>query len=351
MKTAKATRLPFLALALVAPVLPGHAQAPQRAASETVPVTVKNFARAESDLYFAKTVKEGAFGKLRHDRAPVSIEKQNVVRMNRDTLYSTGVFDLDAGPVTITLPDTGKRFMSVLVITEDHYAPLVAYAPGTYTIDNVQAGTRYAMLAIRTFADPTDPSDVKAANALQDQTQVTQPGGPGKFEIAKWDPISQGKVRDHLSALAALGGCDDTVRMGTRAEVDAVCHLQATAIGWGLNPPAAAVYDTVYPKANDGRTVHKLTVRDVPVDGFWSISVYNAKGYFEKNAHGSYSINNVTGVQNADGSYTIQFGGCTKQTQNCIATPPGWNYAVRMYRPRKDILDGTWRFPQAVPAN
>jgi hypothetical protein len=157
----------------------------QRAASETMPVTVKNFARAESDLYFAKSVKEGAFGKLRHDRAPVSIEKQKVVRMNRDTLYSSGVFDLDTGPVTITLPDPGKRFMSVLVITEDHYAPLVANAPGTHTIDKVQAGTRYMMLTIRTFADPTDPADVVAANALQDRIQVSQPGGPGTFEIPR----------------------------------------------------------------------------------------------------------------------------------------------------------------------
>lgn len=89
----------------------------------TAPVTLKNFARAESDLYFGKAVKSGAFGHLQHDRAPVAIEKQDVVRMNRDTLYSSAVFDLDAAPVTITLPATGKRFMSLLVISEDHYAP------------------------------------------------------------------------------------------------------------------------------------------------------------------------------------------------------------------------------------
>ena len=23
---------------------------------------------------------------------------------------------------------------------------------------------------------------------------------------------------------------------------------------------------------------------------------------------------------------------------------PGWNYMVRLYRPRKEILDGTWKF-------
>jgi hypothetical protein len=27
---------------------------------------------------------------------------------------------------------------------------------------------------------------------------------------------------------------------------------------------------------------------------------------------------------------------------------PGWNYIVRLYQPRKEILDGTWKFPEAA---
>jgi hypothetical protein len=30
---------------------------------------------------------------------------------------------------------------------------------------------------------------------------------------------------------------------------------------------------------------------------------------------------------------------------------PGWNYIVRLYRPRAQILDGTWKFPEARPVN
>src|SRR5215471_4481614 len=74
------------------------------AQDKTQPVNVANFARAETDLYFGRTVKNGGFGKLVHARQPVSIDNQSVVRMNRDTLYSSGVFDLQAGPVTLTLP-------------------------------------------------------------------------------------------------------------------------------------------------------------------------------------------------------------------------------------------------------
>jgi Protein of unknown function (DUF1254) len=93
----------------------------QGAADKPLAVNVHNFVRAETDLYFSKAaIDDGAFGKLRHRRTMASVDKQDVVRMNRDTLYSSGVFDLDAAPLTITLPDTGKRFMSMQVISEDH---------------------------------------------------------------------------------------------------------------------------------------------------------------------------------------------------------------------------------------
>jgi hypothetical protein len=29
----------------------------------------------------------------------------------------------------------------------------------------------------------------------------------------------------------------------------------------------------------------------------------------------------------------------------------GWNYMVRLYRPRPEILNGTWKFPEAQPVN
>src|SRR3984885_5757952 len=100
-----------------------------QAASDDKPilVTPDNFVRAESDLYFSGVVKDGGFGKFMHRREPTPIAKQTVIRMNRDTLYSAAVFDLDAGPVTITLPNAGKRFLSMQVIDEDEYTPEVHY--------------------------------------------------------------------------------------------------------------------------------------------------------------------------------------------------------------------------------
>ena len=313
-----------------------------------VPVGVDNFIRAETDTYFGRWVRQGAFGKLDHRREMTPIDKQDVVRMNRDTLYSSGVFDLDAAPVTITLPDPGKRFMSMMALTEDHYAIEVVYAPGRYIYTKDKVGTRYLFIAIRTLANPQDAGDLKAANALQDAIKVEQ-ASVGRWEAPNWDPVSQKKVRDALDVLSSTRGSDTGAMFGRKDEVDPVMHLIGTAVGWGGNPRAAAVYQGGYPKDNDGKTVHRVTVKDVPVDGFWSLSVYNAKGYFEKNALDAYSVNNLTAKPNKDGSITVQFGGCQKATPNCLPITPGWNYTVRLYRPHQEIIDGKWQFPQPQP--
>src|SRR5215470_20130642 len=100
---------------------------PTNVRTQSVPVTADNFNRAESDFYFGNLVKDGGFGKFTHKREVTPIDEQMVIRMNRDTLYSGAVFDLNAGPVTITLPNSGKRFMSLMIENEDQYVPLVAY--------------------------------------------------------------------------------------------------------------------------------------------------------------------------------------------------------------------------------
>ena len=114
--------------------------------------------------------------------------------------------------------------------------------------------------------------------------------------------------------------------MGPKGQVDPIRHLIVTAGGWGANPDKDASYASVDPKS-DGKTVFKL---NVPVDGFWSITVYNAKGYFEKNPYDAYSVNNITARKNADGGVTIQFGGCDGKIPNCLPVTGGWNYVVRM---------------------
>lgn len=315
--------------------------------ASSVSVTVDNFVRAETDLYFGRIVKNGALGTFDHTREPAPLDKQTVIRLNRDTLYSSAVFDLDAGPVTISLPDAGKRFVSLHIINQDHYTHGVYYETGSYTFTREEIGTRYVLAAVRTFVDPSNAVDVRAAHAVQDGLKITQKS-KGAFVAPAWDLSSQKKVRDALLILAST--LPDTKGMfGSKQETAPVRFLIGAASAWGGNPEREALYLNVVPPLNDGKTVYRLEVRDVPVDGFWSISVYNADGYFEPNRYGAYSLNNVTAIKASDGSILIQFGGCDGKIPNCLPVVPGWNYMVRLYRPRSPILDGSWTFPQAQP--
>lgn len=196
-------------------------------------VTVNSFVRAETDLTFKRYVAQGAFGQLLHIHQAVPLDWQDVIRMNRDTLYSISVFDLTE-PITIVKPNSQGRFQSMLVINQDH-----------------------SMLPI-----------------------------------------------EH--------------------------------------------YDTVPPRKNDCTTPHSLTVKDVPLDGFWSITVYNKNGFMEPNDQNANSYNNVTARKKPDGSITINFGGGSDAINNLPITP-GWNYAARFYHPRQETLEGSWRFPVAQP--
>ncbi len=310
-----------------------------------IPVTVDNFIRAESDLYFANIVRDDGFGRFMHKRVPTPIDEQLVIRTNRDTLYSAAVFDLDSGPVSITLPDPGMRFMSMQVFDEDEYVVEVVYGAGSHTYDKDGVGTRYIMVGIRTLVDPGDAEDLKTVHALQDAIQVEHQS-IGRFEVPNWDPKTQKKVRE---ALLTLGSTLPDMRhaFGGKDQVDPVRRLIGAAAAWGGNPEKDATYLNVTPGQNDGETVYRLTVKDVPVDAFWSIIVYNKDGYIPKNEHNVYSLNSITAKKSADESVTIQFGGYDGKTPNCLPIVPGWNYMVRLYRPRPEVLNGTWKFPEA----
>ena len=311
-------------------------------------VTIDNFARAETDTYFRANMDAfGAdVGQLMHIRAPVTPENQAVIRSNQDTLYSGIVLDLSE-PVTVTLPDSAGRYLSMHVINQDHYM-YVESEPGTYELTNESVGTRFAMINFRNFVDPNDPEDVEAARAAQDGILVSG-GGSGPFETPDWNQDDLAKARRALSDLAELGF--STVHaFGRKDEVKPVDFLIGAAAGWGGLPAHGATYLIDSVAANDGKTPHRVTVKDVPVDAFWSITVYTKEGYLGENDLGVNSYNNVKAEPNPDGSISVHFGNCGEGHLNCIPITPGWSYTVRLYEPRPEVIDGSWVFPKPEPS-
>lgn len=154
-------------------------------------------------------------------------------------------------------------------------------------------------------------------------------------------------MREAINVLAAT--IEDTSGyFGDKNKLDPIHHMMGCAYGWGGNPKEAAIYVNFVPEKNDGKTPYILTIAEkVPVDGFVSITVYNAEGFLEKNDLDVYSVNNITAKKDLNGSsVTIHFGGDPK-ADNYIPITEGWNYIVRLYQPKKEILDGTWTFPNA----
>lgn len=307
-------------------------------------VNVSNFVRAESDVAIKKMYDAVGFGNWLHFRAPTPLDQQKVIRMNRDTLYSSAVLDLSE-PATVIMPDTDGRYQNLQVISQDHYS-FAMIEPGRYELTQEKVGSRYAYLIVRTFFDANDPDDLKATNTLQDAIKI-EGGGSGELDIPDWNIEQMLEARDALNTLAKLGA-SNLGAFGTKEEVDPINHLVFTAAGWGGLPNKHTIADLGSVEQNDG-TPHILNVpNDVPVRAFWSVIVYDANGFIPENDLGIYSYNNVTAKPNTDGSITIHFGGDPDQS-NYLPITEGWNYAIRMYEPGQEILDGSWTFPKIIP--
>ena len=176
---------------------------------------------------------------------------------------------------------------------------------------------------------------------------MVEGGGTGPFEEPEWDQEALAIARKSLSDLAALG-FNSRYAYGRSDEVRPVDFLVGVAAGWGGLPASEAMY-VVDSVSDNGGTPHAVTVKDVPVDAFWSFTVYTADGYFEDNEPGINSYNNITAKPNNDGSITIHFGRCEDKRINCLSITNGWNYVVRMYQPQEGILNGSWVFPMPSP--
>jgi hypothetical protein len=214
----------------------------QSLSSATVPVTVDNFVRAETDNYLAINAEDAGIGQLGHRREPASVDHQTVIRVKRDTLYSFGVFDLAAGPITVTLPDAGKRFMSLQIINDDHYVPFVAYDHTPHTLTKKDVGTRYVMVVIRTLVDP---------NTRRTSTKFTS--FRTRLRSARKVPASSDSrtgIRRAKRKSTTLCWCSANTQaasitpFGAKDQVDPIKHLIRTAARWaairtGMRPISA----------------------------------------------------------------------------------------------------------------
>lgn len=306
-----------------------------------IAVNVTNFTRAESDLMFSRLSAGFGLAEWNHTYELKPLDDQPIIRQNRDTLYSSAVVDVREG-VTVTLPDAGDRYISVWVLNQDHYGPVILRDAGDHLLTRELVGSDYAVLVVRILVDPAIAADIAEVNRLQNALRLTG-GGSGPFPLPAYDEHSQTETREAILTLAR-GVSKYDHSFGTADEVEPIMHLLGTASGWGGLPE----YEATYISVNEDMPVaeYRLQLRDVPVDAFWSVSLYNAAGYFEENDLGVNSINSLTAEKDGDGGVTIRFGQELAGVANALPIMPGWNYVLRLYRPRPEVLDGSWVAPR-----
>ncbi len=312
-------------------------------------VDAYNYTRAETDLQFKGYAdRYKAFGKFNHGREVYDVDNQITLSGNRDTIYSFGVFDLSKSPLTITMPDPDGRYMTLMPLSQDHDIYPALSAPGKWTFTEKEIGTRYLLFVVRTFADPNSKEDMAKAHKLQDNIVVVQKDKGSIDGIPEWNKEQMLVLRKAFNAQASSLS-DSSSLFGVKCDRSYFQNAMGIAIGWGGLQRKDALYIPGKVEKNDGKTAYKITVpKNVPVDGFWSVTVYNKDRFMVKNKYNSYSFNNVTAKKADDGSITLHFGGDPK-SDNYLPIMKGWVYIVRFYKPREEILTGKWKFPEAVP--
>lgn len=304
-------------------------------------VDFNNYAQIQSSTQIIDYQKLAAgINSWYHNSSPVPIDKQSTIRMNRDTLYSMAIIDLSEG-ASITLPDVGKRYISLAIQNEYGYTTNVYYGGGTYILDKKDVGSDYAMAFVRILIDAKNEEDVQIANSLQTQYRVSAKSNK-PFQPIDFDKHSFEQTHNALLGLFKIA--KGTYSMfGNVDEVDPIYFLVGTAGGFGGLPEQHAMYLNETPNTNAEHLT--LTMKDVPVGAFWSVTVYNKDGYLFNSEYGSPSINSIVAEQNEDGSYTINFVKAIKGLPNSLAIEDGWNYVIRLYQPGEEILSGSWKRP------
>lgn len=309
-------------------------------AAETV--TPETFIRAEVDVIFAQFQKNAGsdVNRFYYIRQPTPLDAQAVVRMNRDTLYAGAVVDTEGG-ATITIPEfPDDRYFSILVIDNDHYAPVVFYEPGTH---DIPGDTKYVTLVQRIqVVDPSDPEDVALVNEMQNRF-VINASSHDLFPEPVWDVGSMLTLRAEYEKEFQKFAQYEPDWMGPRGQVNEETRHLAVAGAWGLFPEKDAVYIN-YTGPASADACYTATYEVPPNDAFWSITVYGSDGFME-------SDNNVVNDRNVelndDGTFTVFYGPeqLCGDRPNRVDIAEGWNFLMRVYRPGAKILAREYALP------
>jgi hypothetical protein len=239
-------------------------------------------------------------------------------------------------------------------------------------VNNMDVNAYFNLLATLMKDNPPTADDAPMVARMAKIGLV--PGQP--FDSSKLDPAvvtalqavpkdAFGKIMANFkNAGTMVNGWLFSTKMGVYG-TDYLTRATTTAIGLGANRPQDAVYPTSEVGADgkpyDGANkyvVHIDKGQMPPVNGFWSLTMYNAQYFFVDNPLNRYTLSSRTKfVPNADGSVDMYLQadspGKAKEA-NWLPAPKGrFIPMLRLYWPKEtppSIIDGTWKPPAVTPA-
>lgn len=134
-----------------------------------------------------------------------------------------------------------------------------------------------------------------------------------------------------------------------------------TVIGLGANPPEDAIYPIAFTDNNGDPFVgeknyilHFDANQLPPVDAFWSLTMYDAEGFQTANELDRFAIGDRDPlVYGADGSldlYIQHTDPGSEKTANWLPAPLGpLGLTMRLYSPRREVVEGNWAPPAIAP--
>jgi hypothetical protein len=303
-----------------------------------VAITSENFIHADSTRAYFKELDQskGKVNVVRPARDLVNADNQDVIRMNRDTLYTRVVLDVKGGATITTKEYAGFQNINVIDINHSQIASLTGH--GTLKLDeSMLTEGQHAYVIVRTGLIRSLPEKemMAKAYAAQDNISISFKSSEPFVPSVKYDFSTMDVVKYKILKEFALSPKKDVVKngLGTLKERDPDAARVVVAIGWG----ALAGQQAVYSAFTGFKERVSFTITDKPnsyESGFISITIYNADGYI---ATINYAINSDDMTPNKDGSYTITFlasGEPVKEGEkNVVRTPRGkfWTGVLRSY--------------------
>ena len=306
-------------------------------------VTESTYPTDETSRQILKNQELAGVNNIFHKRELVPTDNQPIVRLNRDTYYSFVTVDVSEG-ATITMPEIPEgKYMSVQPVTEDHRIQAMNYGPGTFELSTHTGTHLYIILrldATFTGAEVKEIQDKMFVTAKSDTKFSAVPVTEKSFtevENGLKRKVPAIVKRDGVHAIKGMftDPRDDSQKLFTEEK-----YQVGAALGWGGAQVIDNVYETSGNYSTDG--CYQVTFEDPEDKAFWSITVYDKKG-FMFNDLANFSSN--TAAVNQDGTYTISFG-CGNDAPNNLETenPTGvFNLGIRHYQPTEKVSVDDYR--------